>query len=174
MMEIKKILKIGYEVSVGILLLIAVFVAIPLFPTIGNYKIKIVISGSMEPTIHTGSIVVVKPEKKYLPGEIITFGKDAKKDIPVTHRIVEMRAQEGKYVYRTKGDANSTEDMKEISENIIIGKVLFSVPLLGFIFDFVKKPIGFILLVILPSMIVILGEVEKISKEIRSKKKKEI
>jgi len=38
MMEIKKILKIGYEVSVGILLLIAVFVAIPLFPAIGNYK----------------------------------------------------------------------------------------------------------------------------------------
>jgi signal peptidase len=126
----------------------------------------------MEPAIHTGSIVVIKPEKSYAVGDVITFGKDTKKDVPTTHRIAEMRAEEGKYIYRTKGDANKTEDMSEVPENMVIGKVLFSVPVFGFVLDFAKKPMGFVLLIILPAIAIIFDEAGNIWKEIKKKKEK--
>ena len=166
----QKILKIGYGIFVTAIIAVAVLMVGTLFPITGNYKIKIVMSGSMEPAIHTGSIVVIKPEKSYTVGDVITFGKDTKKDVPTTHRIKEMRVEEGKYVYRTKGDANKTEDANEVPESAVIGKVLFSVPFLGFVLDFAKKPIGFLLLVVIPAIAVIFDEVGNIWKEIKKKK----
>ena len=150
---------------------VAVLMIVTLFPITGNYKIKIVMSGSMEPAIHTGSIIVIKPEAPYKIDDVITFGKDTKKDVPTTHRIAEMRVEEGKYIYRTKGDANKTEDMSEVPENTVIGKVLFSIPFFGFILDFAKKPMGFLLLVVVPSFAIILDEVGKIWKESKKIKK---
>lgn len=163
----EKILKIGYWIFTCAIVAVALLVAGTLFPIPGNYKVKVVMSGSMEPAIHTGSVVVIKPEKNYTVGEVITFGKDTKKNIPTTHRIAEMRVQDGKYVYRTKGDANKTSDMNEVQESAIIGKVLFSIPFLGFVLDFAKKPLGFALLVILPAVAIIADEVKKIWIEVR-------
>jgi signal peptidase len=167
----QKILKIGYWLVATVIMAVAVLMMITLFPITGNYKIKIVLSGSMEPAIHTGSIIVIKPEAPYKIDDVITFGKDTKKDVPTTHRIAEMRVEEGKYIYRTKGDANKTEDMSEVPENTVIGKVLFSIPFFGFILDFAKKPMGFLLLVVVPSFAIILDEVGKIWKESKKIKK---
>jgi len=167
----QKILKIGYGIFVGAIILVAVLMVATLFPITGNYKIKIVLSGSMEPAIHTGSVIVIKPETRYKIGDVITFGKDTKKDVPTTHRIKEMRAEEGKYIYKTKGDANKSEDMNEVPENTVIGKVLFSIPFVGFVLDFAKKPAGFVLLVVVPALAIILDEVGNIWKEIKKKKK---
>jgi signal peptidase len=163
----QKLLKIGYWVVAAVIMAVAVLMIVTLFPITGNYKIKIVMSGSMEPAIHTGSIVVIKPESSYKIGDVITFGKDTKKDVPTTHRIMEMRAEEGKYVYRTKGDANKSDDVKEISESEVIGKVLVSVPFLGFVLDFAKKPLGFMLLVVVPAIAIIFDEAGNIWKEIK-------
>jgi len=163
----QKLLKIGYGVFVGAIILVAVLMVVTLFPITGNYKIKIVMSGSMEPAIHTGSVIIIKPEARYKIGDVITFGKDTKKDVPTTHRIKEMRAEEGKYVYRTKGDANKSEDVSEVPENTVIGKVLFSVPFVGFVLDFAKKPAGFVLLVVVPALAIIFDEIGKIWNEIK-------
>lgn len=126
----------------------------------------------MEPSIHTGSVVVVKPISDYKVGDIITFGPNTKTQIPTTHRITEVRVQEGQMVYRTRGDANNGEDLKEVSMSEIIGKVYFSVPYVGYIIDFVKKPIGLILVVVLPAIFIIYDEVRKIIKEARKIKKR--
>ena len=168
----QKILKIGYWLVATVIMAVAVLMMITLFPITGNYKIKIVLSGSMEPAIHTGSVIVIRPEAPYKIGDVITFGKDTKKDVPTTHRIAEMRVEEGKYIYRTKGDANKTEDMSEVPENMVIGKVLFSVPVFGFVLDFAKKPMGFVLLIILPAIAIIFDEAGNIWKEIKKKKEK--
>ena len=75
----------------------------------GNIKIKIVKSGSMEPAIMTGSIVIIKPEPTYRVGDIVTFGLDTKTQIPTTHRIVEV-SDDPNPMYTTKGDANEDID----------------------------------------------------------------
>jgi signal peptidase len=166
----QKMLKIGYWVFVTAIVAFALLLAASMFPISGNYKIKIVMSGSMEPAIKTGSLVVIKPSVHYAISDVITFGKDTKKDVPTTHRIIEMRTQEGKYAYRTRGDANENEDMKEVPEGEVIGKVLLDIPYAGYILDFAKKPVGFILLIIVPAAVIILDELQKIWTEIKKKK----
>lgn len=166
----QKALQIGYRVFVAAIVAFAMLLLASMFPIPGNYKIKIVMSGSMEPAIKTGSIIIIKPETSYAVGDVVTFGKDTKKDIPTTHRIMEMRVQEGKSVYRTKGDANENEDMREVLESEVIGKVLFGIPYAGYVLDFAKKPAGFVLFIVIPAAVIILDEMQTIWTEVRKKR----
>lgn len=167
-----KYIKIIYYIFIVCVIAVAMLLLVSIFPITGNYKILVVQSGSMEPSIHTGSIVVVKPDTDYKVGDIITFGANTKTQIPTTHRIVEIRLEEGQMVYKTRGDANNSEDIKEVSMKDIIGKVYFSVPHAGYIVDFVKKPVGLILIIVLPSIFIVIDEVRKIIKEAKMMKKK--
>jgi signal peptidase len=167
-----KFLKIIYYIFLSAVVLIALLLVISTFPISGNIKVLTVLSGSMEPAIHMGSVVIVKPTTDYKIGDTITFGLNTKTQIPTTHRIAEVRVQDGQTVYKTKGDANNAEDSKEILTKDIIGKVYFSVPYAGYVVDFIKKPIGLILVVVLPAIYIGFGEVMKIVKEIKKIKKK--
>jgi len=165
-----KKLKIAYYIIVGLLCLIAVFLIVSILPITGNFKILTVLSGSMEPSIHTGSIVIVKPVNDYKIGDVITFGPYTKTETPTTHRIQDIKVQAGQETYITKGDANESPDLKEITRKDIIGKVRFSIPLLGYVVAFVRKPLGFMILIIVPALVIILDEVKKIIGEVRKKK----
>jgi len=169
-----KILKIGYYIFIAIIVGIAVLLAVSLFPISGNYKVKVVLSGSMDPAIKKGSIVVIKPVDLYKIDDVITFGKDTRTDIPITHRIVESHAVNGKMLYKTKGDANNDVDLEEVRESKVIGKVLFSVPYLGYLIDFAKKPIGFFFLIAVPLVIIIFDEAKKIRVEIKKMRKNKV
>ena len=174
MISIKKIFKTLYYILLTIIIIIAIGVITPLLPIPGNYQMMTVLSGSMEPAIHTGSVAIVKPMKSYGIGDIITFGKATKTETPITHRIYDMRIQESNPIYVTKGDANNAHDQREITANEIIGKVLFSVPYAGYAVEAAKKPIGFILIIIIPAVVIVGDELRKIWKEIiklRNKKK---
>ncbi len=167
-----KTFKIFYRTFYVAIIIIIAFLLFALFPIKGNYQIKIVKSGSMEPDIHVGSIVVIKPSANYTVGDVVTFGKDTKTDIPTTHRIVSSRAVEGVLLFTTKGDANEDPDTKEIKQSDIHGKVLFDVPYFGYIIDLARKPLGFAVLIILPALIVIYDEGAKIYAEIKKMRKK--
>lgn len=96
-------------------------------------KPYIVASGSMEPAIHTGSLVF-SANRKVQPeiGDVITYQKD---EAFVTHRIV--RIEENGYI--TKGDANDQEDFFTVSPSQVVGKVLFSVPFFGYLFSILQS-----------------------------------
>ena len=112
------------------------------------------------------------PESSYKVGDIITFGKDTKTEVPTTHRIIGDKVIDGVLIYTTKGDANEDKDTKEVRKDEIIGKTIFSVPYLGYIMDFAKKPLGFILLVGLPALYIVYDEVAKIVAEVKKLRKK--
>lgn len=161
-----KILKVIYYVLVGFIALIAVLLIFSTLPITGNFKAMTVISGSMEPSIKIGSIVVVKPEQDYKIGDVITFGTISKTKAPTTHRIYDIKIEGGQPVYITKGDTNNAPDAKEIQKKDIIGEVLFSVPFAGYVVDFAKKPIGFILIIMVPALLIIADEIKKILLEV--------
>lgn len=144
------------------------------FKFTGDYEILIVQSGSMEPTIKTGSIVLVKPIEKYRVGDIITFGANTRATIPTTHRLHAERVVSGELLYTTKGDVNEDPDPQEIRKQDIIGKVLFSLPYIGYLLDFARKPWGFALLIGLPAGIVIFDEIGKIWKEVAVYRRKKV
>lgn len=168
----KKIFKTIYYIVLTGLIAIALLFIVSVFPVTGNIKLMTVLSGSMEPKIHTGSIVVVKSVADYKVGDIITFGQNTKTEVPTTHRIAEVKVENGEMVYKTKGDANNGEDNKEVSRKDIIGKVYFSLPYLGYAIDFVKKPFGLMIVIVIPAIIIIYDEINKIGREVKKLKLK--
>lgn len=170
----KKLYTIGYFIFVTVVIFVAVVVLASVLPIPGKLEIKIVQSGSMEPTIKTGSLVIIKPESSFKEGDIITFGKDTKTEVPTTHRIIATKVESGVVIYTTKGDANEDKDTRKVKQNEIIGKVIFSVPYLGYIIDFAKQPFGFALLVGLPALYIVYDEVTKILTELKKIKNKKL
>ena len=174
-MNIKKLSKIGYGFLIAFMVLVGGLLIFSMVPIEGNFQIKIVLSGSMEPAIKTGSVVIIKPVDRYGIGDVVIFGKDNRDNIPTTHRIVEMHIISGETRFITKGDANDDLDGREITERDIIGKVLFDVPYVGFILDIARKPLGFAVLIGIPALVIMSDEVVKIYREAKklSKAKKE-
>jgi len=171
-MLMSKVFKIIYYIVIGIIGLAALLLVFSTLPITGNYKVMMVLSGSMEPSIKIGSLVIAKPADNYKIGDVITFQK--KTDLEsTTHRIEEIRVAGGKALYTTKGDINNASDRTEVSEDDIIGKVLFDVPYLGYVVNFIQKPIGFLLMIIIPAIIIIGDEIRKIYNEVKKKKKNE-
>lgn len=125
-------------------------------------KTFIVQSGSMEPTIKTGSLVFVSSAGSYVPNDIITFKSSTDSKVLVTHRLIEHKGSE----YFTAGDANKTPDNGSVTKDQIMGKVVLSIPYLGYGADFAKKPFGFILLVIVPATIIIYEELKFLASQI--------
>ena len=145
---------------------LALLLVTSFFPFDNWYQVKVVLSGSMEPVIHTGSVVVIKPAPAYGVGDVITFGRDTRNQIPVTHRIVgEVNPSLNDTNFITKGDANGDADSGSVSPDEIIGKVFFTVPYVGYLLEFTKTKIGFITLVVVPGILIALGELLKIVSE---------
>lgn len=172
-------MRVAGKILYGFFILLIVAVAglflTSLLPIPGKFEVKIVKSGSMEPAILTGAIVVVRPETSYAVGDVITFGEDTKRQIPTTHRIYSEEQKDGITYFTTKGDANEDPDPDPVKQNDVIGKVLFNVPYAGYILDFARQPVGFALLIGIPAGIIILDELGRIFKEIlaiRRKKRK--
>jgi len=85
-----------------------------------------------------------------------------------------MKAEEEKgntIFYTVKGDANEEADAEKVPRENVIGKVLFSIPFLGYTLDFAKKPVGFLLLIWVPAIMIIWEEIRTIKNEIIKKKK---
>ncbi|TSC70803.1 MAG: type I signal peptidase SipW [Parcubacteria group bacterium Gr01-1014_46] len=168
----KFFLNLIYYTFVAGIVAIALLLLVTLVPTPGNFKIKVVKSGSMEPYIKTGGVVVLRPSSSYEVNDVVTFGKDTKDQIPTTHRIVKIDGTGPLRTFTTKGDANDAEDQTPIRLSDISGKVVFTLPYLGFVLDFAKKPMGFALLVGIPALVIIVDEIGKIVAEIRKLKNK--
>jgi len=169
-----KLFKVIYYIFVGCLAIIALLLIVSIFPITGNFKVMTVLSGSMEPAIKTGSIVVVKPADSYKINQVITFTNPSRKNEPITHRIVEMEVIEGNPLYITQGDANNAPDQQKVQPREIIGRLLLDIPYLGYTVETAKKPFGFMLIIVVPAVIIIYDEFRKIWREIkklRNKKK---
>lgn len=103
-------------------------IGIVILPNFFNIRPYVVLSGSMEPVIHTGSVVWINEnDKDVAVNDIIAFRLDD--SIAVTHRVIDIQDD---YIY-TKGDANEAPDLSPITINQVMGKYFISVPLLGYI-----------------------------------------
>jgi len=146
-------------------LLIVVISTVAFYFIISNYnvisgiKTFVVKSGSMEPTIMTGDIVVIKRQDHYKIDDVVTFTKHG--GSVVTHRLVEHDSKDSsKFI--TKGDANRDKDGDAISEDQIMGRVVLDIPRAGYYVVFIKTPFGLVLLFLIPVLIFILDELLKI------------
>jgi len=127
----------------------------------GNYHSYLVQSGSMEPNILIGDVVITNKQNAYHLNDAITFNSPEANRI-VTHRIVEIK-EESNNQFITKGDANREEDEAQITTNNIIGKVIFVIPKLGFLINFSQSTLGLFILILIPAAGLIFDELVKIA-----------
>ena len=124
-------------------------------PSFFGWKPFIVLSGSMESQIYPGDIVVVKETNldELKENEIIAFRED---DIVITHRIIEIVKENGETKYITKGDNNNTQDSGYGAENQIEGVYRFKIKRLGNLAMFIQTPIGIVICLSIPLILLIL------------------
>ena len=130
----------------GALVVLAVLLAVALVGVrLVGLKPFVVLSGSMEPTYHVGSLIYVKDVdyKTLKVGDPITYMISS--DTVVTHRIIEVLVDEEDpetIRYFTQGDANESPDGSSVHYKNIIGKPVFSIPYLGYVSHYIQNPPG--------------------------------
>lgn len=172
----KKVLQGTYWFLLGLLLLIIIITTASALNIPSGFKLYTVQSGSMKPTIPLYSLILVQPQNNYQVDDIITYKKPEDKNNPkpkitITHRIIEVKDNQ----FTIKGDANDAPDSQPTSLDLILGKVIFTIPLIGKPVAFAKTQTGFILLIVIPATIIVYSEIVSIKNQIqliKAKKKK--
>jgi len=160
-----------YTLFIAVLVGIVLLLVFSRFPLAGNYQIYVVQSGSMAPAIKIGAVVVVKPAATYQVGDIITFSGN-NIGIPTTHRIVAVNNSGSRTNYTTKGDANDNQDPNPVAAGRVLGKVLINIPYVGYAVAAAKQPLGFLIIIVAPALLIIYDEVIKIINELKARRVK--
>lgn len=114
-------------------------------------KPVVVLSGSMEPEIKTGSLAFINQrDVEVEKGDIIAFSN---RDMWIAHRVVGIT--DGGYV--TKGDSNETNDLGTVSEEQIQGTVFLWIPYLGFWLKALNSATGVIVMVTICASLMLIG-----------------
>ncbi len=137
--------KIFVYLLAAIIIIAALLFAASNSPTksLFGFRYYTVLTPSMEPAYSVGDMVFVKIENadKINIGDVITFNPSSDSEAYLTHRVVEKIPDyqgSGITCFRTKGDANESEDSFLIDEDRVIGPVVFAVPKMGYVVRFVQ------------------------------------
>jgi signal peptidase len=125
-------------------------------------------TGSMKPTIPIGSTVVVQSiqESHIKVGDIIAFHSSTNSET-VVHRVIDIINENSSFSFHTAGDANDSPDVNLVPARDVVGKVCLIIPYLGYLSEFLRTKLGYILLVILPASLIISLETRNIIREIQ-------
>ena len=140
--SLKKIWNVISSILVALVVLLALLLV---GARVVGLQVFTVLSGSMEPTYHTGSLIYVKKVDPYTikEGQPITFMLD--ENTVATHRVVGIVPDEEDPTvirFRTKGDANEAEDGSLVHYKNVIGTPVFTIPYLGYVADYIQHPPG--------------------------------
>ena len=137
--------KVWNAVTTVLVVLVVILALLLVGARLFGMQVFTVLSGSMEPTYHTGSLIYVKDVdyRDLKEGDVITFMLD--EDTVATHRIVGVVPDESDASiirYRTKGDANDAEDGTLVHYKNVLGTPVFTIPRLGYVANYIQNPPG--------------------------------
>ncbi len=164
----KKALHIAGNILTVLILIFALFMTaftIISVRTLGGnanilgYKPYIVLSDSMRDTFQVGDISVSKAVDPATlePGDIVTFTSidpDHYGEV-VTHKIREITTYEGQPAFVTYGTTTGEDDAYPAPFDQVVGEYVFRVPKLGYFFQFLKTPAGYVTVILLPFLVLI-------------------
>lgn len=141
--------KILYKLVICILIIIIIFNLCSIFNiSLFHYRLFKVATGSMEPYLKVGEVILIKDNAKYKKGDIVTYKY---KGSYVTHRVVTMNKN---YIV-TKGDANNTVD-EAVKKKDVVGKMVLKLEVLSFINYIIGFPVTWILVLVIGIIIILL------------------
>lgn len=141
----KKIKKIWNGFTTVIVAVVVVLAILMAGARVVGLRVFTVLSGSMEPTYHVGALIYVKSVDytELEAGDVITFMLD--ENTVATHRITEVVPDEDDpdvLRFRTKGDANDSEDAGLVHYKNVMGTPVFTIPCLGYVANYIQNPPG--------------------------------
>ncbi len=128
--------RLGQILSTFVIVILVICIVLVLVPKLFGVHFFVVTSGSMEPDLPVGSIVVVVPTEyeDIQIGDDISFVRDKQLTV-VTHRVIEKNDAEKELT--TQGIANNVPDLPTIYENVV-GVVIFNLPFVGNILQWIE------------------------------------
>ena len=160
MQKVKKIGRIFSTILTVLLVVILVFNLITIilrhvqknpYATVGGITTAVVVSGSMEPEISINDLAVIVKQKEYVLNDVITYVSQG--GSLITHRIVNS-TEEG---FVTKGDFNNAEDIDPVAPEQVVGKVVWVIPGVGAVQEFITTPLGMLCITLLGFVMVSLS-----------------
>ena len=168
-----------------ILVLIGILFAIYYFDVMKNtrtgnwqpplFQAYVIISQSMEPSIHVQDAIVTKRVDDYQIGDVCTYlsKNPSYMGIMITHRIIGIDTNEsGEKVYIFKGDANYSADQLPVEKDQIYGKVVMKIPKIGYVQYFLSNAYGWIVAIVVPCVGIITFDVIKLINSSRKSRRK--
>lgn len=157
----RRLLRFAAHLFVGFALAIAAATTIP---TLFGFQSFAVLSGSMEPAIGTGDVVVVRkiPPLEAKIGDVVTFRSPENPGRLVTHRATSIQASGETVSFVTKGDANTGVERWGIAASGTIGKVEYRIPKLGYVTNRIGSRFGRFAFLVLPALVLAVSELRRI------------
>jgi signal peptidase len=154
-------LRFGASVLAGLGIGLALAVGLSLAM---GYRTFSVLSGSMEPAIHTGDAVIDEqiPPLAARVGDVVTFKDPSRHGQLVTHRLRSIRPHGATVAMVTKGDANDAVERWSVPANGTIGRVAYRLPSAGRAMAVIHGPLGRLLLIALPALCLGVYELRRI------------
>jgi signal peptidase len=124
----------------------------------GHYQVRPVLSGSMEPLLPVGGVVVTErvPISSLRVGDVVVFHRPDRPAELVVHRIVALTPGVAGPIVRTKGDANGTPDPWRVTlRGTTAYRESFSVPVVGYVAVWVHGPAGRLAFLILGLLLLV-------------------
>ncbi len=114
-----------------------------------------VLSGSMEPQLHVGDVVVVEQVHPLdiKVGDIVSFRDPEDASRLITHRVREIEVHGGSVAFVTKGDANTSVESWKTTTDGTVGRVRFHVWRLGYLMIWIRSPLGRLGMVVVPALL---------------------
>ena len=141
----KTIKKVWNAITTVLVILIVILAILLVGVRLVGFRVFTVLSGSMEPTYHVGSLIYVKDVdyRQLEAGDVITFMLD--ENTVATHRIIQVVPDEDEpevLRYATQGDANDAPDGTLVHYKNVIGTPVFTIPKLGYVANYIQNPPG--------------------------------
>ena len=149
---------LGISAVTGLMVVAALtFIA----PHLG-WRVDAVYSGSMEPSLKVGGVVVTRPVEAgdILVGDTITYYSPLSEKL-TSHRVIAVE-DTSSLSFRTKGDANEDADPFILPAENVVGRICFHIPYFGYATQFIKTPLGLLLTICIPGLIIIIMEMRNI------------
>lgn len=147
-------------------------------PSIFGYSFYYIATESMEPSLEVGDVILAKEVTNFDSlsiGDVITYqgevGSYANKLI--THQIIGIDINDGIYTFTTKGTHPSSTVDPLVSQDQVVSKMVFEIPLMGKLMKVINNPFGFLLLIALPLAICLFGEIKNFIEACKNKEEDE-
>jgi signal peptidase len=128
-----------------------------------DQRAVVVLSGSMEPAFSPGDVLIersVEPRKVEI-GQIVTFHEPGTNRM-LTHRVRSVESRGTKLVITTKGDADNGVQRWSIDAGGELGQPVWRIPTIGYLVIQAKRPLGLVLIVLLPLLLVAGWEIYRV------------